>query len=227
VILRVLEQMSREESLPGDRQILDVGCGNGLFFDKLQRFGNVAGIEPDEQLVDPDGPHAGQIHTGFLDASYHPPQPLDWILMLDVLEHMDQPAEALQQAWQLLRPGGRLVVTVPAFMLLWTQHDVWNQHRTRYRRGPLTQLVQDQGFNVESSRYFFRWLFFAKLLIRFTEWLLPGTSGPARVPFGFVNTICRLSTVAEECIYGRMNIPLGTSILLLASRPADPEETEA
>ncbi|MFP6752897.1 MAG: hypothetical protein VB855_14545, partial [Pirellulaceae bacterium] len=74
--------MSREESLSADRQILDVGCGNGLFFDKLQRFGKVAGIEPDEQLVDPDGPHAGQIHTGFLDASYHSPQPLDWILML-------------------------------------------------------------------------------------------------------------------------------------------------
>ena len=67
--------MSREESLSADRQILDVGCGNGLFFDKLQRFGKVAGIEPDEQLVDPDGPHAGQIHTGFLDPSYHPRQP--------------------------------------------------------------------------------------------------------------------------------------------------------
>ncbi len=219
--------MFREESLSADRQILDVGCGNGLFFDKLQRFGKVAGIEPDEQLVDPDGPHAGQIHTGFLDASYHSPQPLDWILMLDVLEHMDQPAEALKQAWHLLRPGGRLVVTVPAFMLLWTQHDEWNQHRTRYRRGPLTRLVQKQGFVVDSSRYFFRWLFFAKLLFRFTEWLLLGTPGPARVPPGFVNTACRLFTKAEEGLYSRLNIPLGTSILLVATRPTEAGQTKA
>ena len=51
LILRVLERISREESLAADRQILDVGCGNGLFFDKLQRFGKVAGIEPDEILM--------------------------------------------------------------------------------------------------------------------------------------------------------------------------------
>ena len=118
-------------------------------------------------------------------------------------------------------------MTVPAFMLLWTQHDEWNQHRTRYRRGPLTRLVQKQGFVVESSRYFFRWLFFSKLLFRFTEWLLPGTPGPARVPPGYVNTACRLFTRAEEGLYSRLNIPLGTSILLVATRPTEAGETKA
>ncbi len=224
MILRTLDQIAEGEGETPDRQILDVGCGNGLFFDKLQRFGNVAGIEPDEQLVDPEGPHAGQIHSGFLDASYHPPKPLDWILMLDVLEHMDQPAAALRHARQLLRPGGKLVVTVPAFMLLWTQHDVWNQHRTRYRRRPLVELVEDQGFQVELSRYFFHWPFFAKLLVRGVESLIPGTPGPARVPPGFVNVACRFFSTAEEGMYRWLNLPFGTSLLLVATASGESDE---
>ncbi len=224
MILRTLEQIAEGEGKTPDRQILDVGCGNGLFFEKLAHFGDVSGIEPDEQLVDPEGPHAGQIHSGFLDASYHPPKPLDWILMLDVLEHMDQPAEALRHARQLLRPGGKLVVTVPAFMLLWTQHDVWNQHRTRYRRRPLNELVEDQGFQVELSRYFFHWPFFAKLLVRGVEWLIPGTPGPARVPPGFVNVACRFFSTAEEGMYRWLNLPFGTSILLVATASGESDE---
>ena len=227
MILRTLEQIAGDEGETPDRRILDVGCGNGLFFEKHAHFGDVSGIEPDEQLVDPEGPHAGQIQVGFFDSSCQAEKPLDWILMLDVLEHMEQPAEALRHARQMLRPGGKLVVTVPAFMLLWTQHDEWNQHRTRYRRRPLVELVEEQGFQVEMSRYFFHWPFFAKLLVRGVEWLIPGTPGPARVPPGFVNVACRFFTTADEWMYSWAQLPFGTSILLVASRPADPGETEA
>ena len=217
MILRTLDQVAGKEGEPPDRQILDVGCGNGLFFEKLARFGSVSGIEPDQQLVDPEGPHAGQIQVGFFDSSCQAEKPLDWILMLDVLEHMDQPAEALRHARQLLGPGGKLIITVPAFRLLWTEHDVWNQHRTRYRRRPLIKLVEEQGFQVELSRYFFHWPFFAKLLVRGIEWLVPGTPRPARVPPQPVNMLCRFFSTAEEGIYRWARLPFGTSILLVAS----------
>ena len=91
----------------------------------------------------------------------------------------------------------------------------------------LVELVEEQGFQVELSRYFFHWPFFAKLLIRGIEWLIPGTPGPARVPPGFVNVACRFFTTADEWLYRWAQLPFGTSILLVASRPADPGETEA
>ena len=77
------------------------------------------------------------------------------------------------------------------------------------------------------SRYFFHWPFFAKLLVRGVEWLITGTPGPARVPPGFVNVACRFFTTADEWLYRWAQLPFGTSILLVASRPADPGETEA
>jgi SAM-dependent methyltransferase len=226
VILRVLGQIASSESGHAGRQILDVGCGDGLFFDQLADLGSVTGIEPDSDLVDPAGPHASQIHVGLLDHDYHASQPQDWILMLDVLEHMDQPAEALQQALHLLRPGGRLVVTVPAFKMLWTKHDEFNHHRTRYRRSELEQLVREQGFQVESSRYFFHWTFPAKLLVRFKETILPGKPRPARVPVAPLNIACRLLTEIEQRLLAWLQLPFGSSILLVAQRPMVDREAE-
>src|SRR5437868_6460617 len=63
------------------RRILDVGCGNGLFFDTLQKFGDVQGIEPDAGLVT-EGPHRGRIDVRPFDTTFTPPHPLNWILML-------------------------------------------------------------------------------------------------------------------------------------------------
>lgn len=210
--------------MDSERQILDVGCGDGLFFDQLARFGRVSGIEPDRDLVDPQGPHSERIHIGLLDSAFSTEKPLDWILMLDVLEHMNQPSVSLQQARKLLRGGGKLIVTVPAFNCLWTRHDEINHHQTRYRIGRLKQLVSDHGFVVESSRYFFHWTFPVKLLIRLKESLRSGDAQPPRVPSRPVNWVCHLFSVIEQRLLGRLPVPFGSSILLVARRLAEEVE---
>ncbi|HEY4328448.1 MAG TPA: methyltransferase domain-containing protein, partial [Phycisphaerae bacterium] len=84
----VLGHLRRLNAQRPFNQILDIGCGNGLFFDDLSQFGAVQGIEPDPSLVH-DGPHRRQIEIRLFDSTYLPPNPFDLILMLDVLEHIE------------------------------------------------------------------------------------------------------------------------------------------
>ncbi|HEX6533404.1 MAG TPA: class I SAM-dependent methyltransferase, partial [Gemmatimonadaceae bacterium] len=120
---------------------LDVGCGDGLFFDRLAALGcTVDGVENDAALVDPEGPHRARITVGPFDERFQPGTRYSLVLMLDVLEHLRDPLGALRHAVSLLEPGGVFLATVPAFLALWTTHDVLNQHVTRYTRRRLLAL---------------------------------------------------------------------------------------
>lgn len=200
-------------------RILDVGCGDGLFFDHLSTLGDVEGVEADPALVSPDGRWAGRIHVGPFDRSFAPRAPYGLVLMLDVLEHLDDPAAALDRAAELLVPGGTLVVTVPALRALWTHHDDLNRHRTRYRRTELLRLVSSAGLRIERARYFFCWTVPVKLALRAKEALL-GPSGTASdLPGAAVNAVLlRLSRLEEALLRGR-SAPLGSSLLVVARKP--------
>src|SRR6202030_1945451 len=77
--------------------------------------------------------------------------------------------DALRRCALLLNPGGSLIVTVPAFNLVWTNHDVVNQHVTRYRKNTLFPLIREAGFRLNDSAYWFQWTFPAKLAERLIE----------------------------------------------------------
>ena len=97
-------------------RILDVGCGDGLFFEELSRLGAVQGVEPDAALVSPDGPWRERIDVRPFDASFAPDRRFDLILFLDVIEHMEDPRAALRHAADLLAcDDARVVITVPAW----------------------------------------------------------------------------------------------------------------
>lgn len=226
LILSELRRTALSETGKSDRQILDVGCGDGLFFERLASFGNVHGIETDPSLVDSAADHASKIHLGMLDEDYQPPCSLDWVLMLDVLEHIEDPLTPLARAHQLIAPGGRLIITVPAYQLLWTRHDDVNQHFRRYRRKDLVQLIQQAGFQVDHTRYFFHWVFAAKLLVRIKEALIPGKPRPPRIPPAPLNTALGTLSRLERLLTGWMRLPLGSSLLLLATRPEESHARE-
>ena len=113
-VLRQLE--SRLGNLSRPASILDVGCGDGLFFDALQKYGHVTGVESDPETLSEDGKWLDRIHVQMFDASFNPGEKYDAILMLDILEHMDDPAAAVKHAKSLLKEDGFLLATVPAFM---------------------------------------------------------------------------------------------------------------
>ena len=198
------------------RSILDVGCGDGLLFDAalaLPGVEHIEGVEPEVALLNPTGKHRGRIHAGPFDSSFTPPHKFSAILFLDVLEHLENPDAALRRAATLLEPGGFILVTVPAFMALWTRHDELNHHVTRYKRSTLEDLARRSGLSIGESRYLFQWTAAAKLATRAVEAVTAGAPESPRVPPAPVNRALYLITRAEERLLGRLPMPFGSSLL--------------
>lgn len=212
----VLAEIRRMPLDHGSLSILDVGCGNGLFFDELSRFGTVWGVEVDRDIVDPRGPHYDRIFIGPFDSGYRPRTSFDLILMLDVLEHMDDPVGALRHGRRLLARGGRILITVPAFNALWTKHDELNRHRTRYNRRSFRDVARRAGLHVEHERYFFHWIAPAKLVLKALERFRDPDPAPPRVPGPFVNAALAALSRAEQRLIGPLGLPFGSSLLVRA-----------
>lgn len=200
----------------GWSRILDIGCGDGLFFGALSEFGEtIEGIEPAADLVTERPARRGQIFVRPFDESFRPSAPYGLIVMLDVLEHLADPVAALSHALSLLDPSGTMVITVPAFRLLWTSHDVMNQHVTRYTKSSFAALARDTGFRTDRAEYFFHWTFPIRLAQRVVESVLPRRSAPPPgIPPRPINAFLYHLSRAERVLH----LPFGTSLLLVGGR---------
>ena len=214
----LLKVLRRRLQVDRKLEILDIGCGNGLFFDKLAEFGDVEGIEPDASLVDPAGKHSAKIHLVPFDKHFRPQKRFDLVLMLDVLEHLDDPKQALVRARELLREGATLLITVPAFQSLWTNHDVMNRHRTRFRRRTLFPLLRDAGFFITESKYWYQWVFPVKLAAGVAERFFRPQPSPPRIPPRWLNRLLYQFSRAEQEILGSCCIPFGSSLMVFCTR---------
>jgi SAM-dependent methyltransferase len=203
--------------------MLDVGCGDGLFFDRLERFGEVEGLEPDASLLTRTR-WGSQIRVGAIGEGVDWSGEFDLVLMLDVLEHMTDEMNALRSARALIRPGGHLLLTVPALPWLWSRHDEVNEHHRRYNRGALRDRLITAGFRVETARYFFFWTV-APLLLR--RWLAPARDGTGslgrdtgsysvRIPPMPINRVLTWISEGEHALGNLIRWPVGGSLLAVA-----------
>ena len=206
--------------LPPRAEILDVGCGDGLFFPRLEAFGNVRGIEVDESLLSDDNPARRRIHTRPLGDPMYAGWKFELITALDVIEHIDDDAGAVAEMASMLAPGGWLVVTVPAFNVLWDRHDELNHHRRRYTKGQLRSLLAPHG-ELHRARYLFPGLFLPKLAAR--------ALGRARgepltqdvIPPRALSRVLEGCLRVEDRVLGPLRLPFGTSVLaVLQAMPA-------
>ena len=212
----ILRQLNRIFGDQRDKSILDVGCGDGLLFDKLQKFGRVTGVEADPATLTSTSHWRKQIHCQLFDERFRPEQKYDAILMLDILEHISDPAAAVRHARTLLSNEGVFIATVPAFMSLWTSHDDLNHHVVRYTKRSFCPLLEQGGFQLNQTRYLFHWTCPVKLAIRFKEWLRGATPRPPQVPVALLNRICLGLSKLEQATISRLPMPFGSSLLVIA-----------
>lgn len=206
-------------ALPTSGQVLDIGCGGGWGFDRWQKYGEVWGVEASQALVDSAGDNASHIHCGNFDRDFRPNRRFTLILMLDVLEHMAQPQAALEYAYELLEPAGRILITVPAMPSLWTSHDELNHHYVRYTKSSLQSVVKESGIQVDQINFFFRWITLAKLLIRFKESLIATEPHNPTLPSARLNQLFYGLAVGEQKLLGRVRLPFGTSLVCVGRKP--------
>jgi SAM-dependent methyltransferase len=208
----------RNLDLPKPADILDVGCGDAVFFPALSKFGNVRGIEIDRGLIRPDNPYRHAIHHAPLGDAEYTNWQFDLITTLDVIEHIEDDAAAIENLATMLRPGGYLVLTVPAFMLLWDAHDERNHHYRRYRKEPLAKLLAPHG-KLAELRYLFHSLFFLKAAFRIFNGASGGKLKQHTIPPRPINWAMKTMCVAEHRLLSALRIPFGTSVLAILQRP--------
>jgi SAM-dependent methyltransferase len=148
----------------------------------------------------------------------------DAVFLFDVLEHVDEEEKVLGEIRRVLAPGGRLLVTVPAYMFLYGLQDVVSEHKRRYRLRPLTERVKRAGFAVDYATYFNTILFPGIAAVR----LLRKAIGEKAPSNGASDFDVRLPGVAESVLeglfsferhaIGRATLPFGISILCSARR---------
>ena len=146
---RFLVDLSRRHAA-GDT-VLDHGAGAGTFAKPMAEGGaRVLCMEPDDGLRT-ELANAGLAVAATLEEIDE--ASVDYAYTLNVLEHVEDDRGAMQQLHRCLRPGGRLLVYVPAFQLLYSQMDTHVGHFRRYRRQPLVRDLRSAGFDVVSARY--------------------------------------------------------------------------
>lgn len=206
--------------------ILDVGCGTGYFIESVADRYEAWGVDPSPTAVAMcrERGLSHVVEGTAYDLSAVGERRFDAVCFLDVLEHLDDDRLALAEAVRVLRPGGVVIATVPAFMWLWSEHDVVNHHRRRYRRQQLETLFVESGLAIERLTYFNFWLFGLASVDRLASRVAPRrNSGELRVPPPLVNRLMGDTFRLErERVADRTQTPypFGLSILAVGRRAA-------
>lgn len=200
------------------RSILEIGCGTGGNLALLSGYGTVHGVELDEEgLSLANSRKICQVKKGALPDSIPFKQAFDLICLLDVLEHIADDQTALQAAKSKLTPGGKILITVPAYNFLWSAHDVELHHKRRYNKKELTALLRKTGFTVQYSTYFNTFLFPLIAAARIGNKLFKRTEGTdVTMPTGMINSALTHIFAGERAFLPGFSLPFGVSILALA-----------
>lgn len=205
-------------------RVIDVGCGTGDNLTALEAAtgGQVVGVELSPYAVR-HAPRsaAGDVRVGVARAEHlpFPTASADLVTSMDVIEHLDD-AAALAEYHRVVRPGGRLLLTVPAYQWLWSAHDDWAAHLRRYTRASLLAAVAAAGFRPERSTYFNSFLLPPAAVLRRTpvrrlvkvQQDEVGASSPA------VDRAMTALAGLERRWARRRPVPFGLSIACLARR---------
>ena len=202
-------------------RILDVGCGMGINYKLLSQFGNVTGVEPSREAV------RLCRKRGFLnviegDIAQCPPVLLqhqhDHAVLLDVLEHIENDDDALECLGRIIKPGGYLFITVPAFKWLWSPFDEFSHHWRRYSADGLRKKVESHNFEIKTLTYFNTFLFPLIFLVRKIESIfhIYSSEKDLQLPPKVFNTILYTIFRSEKYFFPRLRFPFGVSIFCVA-----------
>ncbi|MGH9871139.1 MAG: methyltransferase domain-containing protein [Pyrinomonadaceae bacterium] len=224
IIRSFLERLVRDlQSSRGQASalnILDVGCGTGANLEMLAEFGAAEGVDVSaEALSFCQARGLEKVKLGAAEALPYDDNSFDLATGLDVVEHLDDDLAGLKEMRRILRPGGRALLFVPAFMFLWGVQDDISNHRRRYTLKGLKRVVKEAGFEVERATYvnisFFTPILLGRLFMRATG-LRPESEN--NITIGFMNGLLGKLLGAERGLLRYLNFPFGVSIICVARR---------
>lgn len=224
IFLRMLERYLPAPAAGQERCILDLGCGTGTMLGYLSRYGEAQGVDADDAAVEFcqergiwNVRQASSLPLPFDDATF------DLITAFDVLEHIEDDWGTLRELHRIMRPGGLLMMSVPAYPQLWGAQDEISHHKRRYVARQMRERVRTAGFDVRRLSYFNTLLFPPIAAIRVLRPYRPGASDlksdfTLTKPGRTNEMLARLFSL-EAPLVERLNLPFGVSVLALASKP--------
>ena len=218
VLAMLIERLARP---PADGRILEVGCGTGHNFEMLSQFGEVDAVELDESVrAIAEGRLGRQVMPDRLPELHGvPDRAYDLIGAFDVIEHITDDGAALQAIARKLRPGGRLIMTVPAHPWMWSAHDTMNHHKRRYSKRSLRQLIDQSPLSLDAIGYFNSLLFPLAVAERMASRLTRRKDAKLGIPPAPVNGALTSIFAAERHLVGRLPLPPGLSLYAIAVAP--------
>ncbi len=227
---RLVVSILKQNAIPPPARVLDAGCGWGVTLEALEERGyRACGLDvsrqalerldrPDRRLIEADltcplGP-AAVANTAF-----------DVVLALDVIEHLDDDGAALTNLGRLVRPGGLMIVSVPALPELFSEFDQVQGHRRRYQLDDLRGACDRTGMTIEKLFWWGSWLV---PLFRMSRHRSSGHTGQPpeeiyrrhlRLPPWPLPHVFRLAFAWEKRRALRGKTKRGTSLVAVARRP--------
>ena len=205
---------------PRAHSVLDLGCGTGAFLGELPQDVNPVGLDFSqhavtfcrqrglESVVQGDAQKIPFLNDVF-----------DAVVSLDTLEHVPDDVLATKELARTLKPGGVLVMNVPAYKWLWGPHDVALMHHRRYTKGQVRRLLERAGLKVEKCSYSVFFLFPVVLVLRILE---KARRGPAEVRLpsvpGPVNRALVILQDIETFLVLGVSLPWGSSVVAVARK---------
>ena len=151
----VVQALLSRADLPARPRILDAGCGTGGYLKRYSLIGEASGVEPSAEAVRFCRERGLEsVHQGGLESLPFEDDSFDLITATDVLEHIAAEQEALRELRRVAVPGATLLLTVPAYMWMWSEEDVNLHHQRRYTRPRLREAVRNAGWQPRTATYF-------------------------------------------------------------------------
>lgn len=219
----LLEAIIKETATRFDSPaMLDVGCGTGINYSVLSKFGRTFSTDQSEEALrfsrDRGNSKLVRSHVErlpFLSESF------DLVTALDMLEHVDNDLAALDELHRVMKDDGLLIITVPAYGFLWSEHDEALHHKRRYAASELRNKLTRCGYRVERVTYYITLLFFPILFVRFAQSVFKKSIEPRTSHIilpGWLNSLLIAILAFERFLLRWINFPFGVSIVCLARK---------
>ena len=211
-------------NLSSKLKIADVGCGFGANISMLRQYGDVTGLEMNEEAL---GTIISKWGESVKTINWSSPKPLDsrfdLMLFADVFEHIPDDKEAVQWVHTHLKKDGYALITVPAHKYLWTQMEEVLHHHRRYNYKSIVELF-DKDFEIVFCSYYNFILFPVKLLFVFFDKLKKLIFPKAKkrsyndILPAPINFLFKLSLISEVPLIKRSMLPYGVSLICLVKK---------
>ncbi|HXK37074.1 MAG TPA: class I SAM-dependent methyltransferase [Candidatus Paceibacterota bacterium] len=199
--------------------LLDVGCGPGNIVDLLLPFGRTYGIDPSPDAVRiAAGRGFTELRVADVEHIPYPDAMFDIVTAIDIVEHVEDDLGALREIRRVLKPGGILFFSVPAYQFLWGDNDDLFGHKRRYTRSEIRTKLKQSGFMCQQVSYLQPLFVLPLFLLRKIKKALGKRTHDFVRPPHVVNSMLYQLLAAEKYVLRLGDIPFGATIVGVATQ---------